>query len=315
METLKVNSLRRECPFTLPRARSYAGSASEPCDASNDAALIDQALTHGILSTVGWVPGSLPDSTRRRVDQVGTTDTTAKTARRVKILEGDARGELIHKLRDANHSLSRTNETLEQEAIRVARFLHDDLGQLLFVLQLSLEKVIKSVDSRLQPEMKRIADLAAEMEKQIRRLSRELPPPMLADLGLVPALKYLASSLQKPWGVRIAVKASVKDRLPQSLENALYRAVQKALVEFAQCPWEKPKEVVLEQRGRMLRCTVRADGVFSARETFRGSTDVAEIRFSEIIERLGSVGGTLKVNVHPEAGTELQMMIPVGDSK
>src|SRR6266571_512258 len=118
-------------------------------------------------------------------------------------------------------ALRRLNEMLEEEARRIAHALHDDAGQLLVSVHLALEEAAAGLPARPRERLKKIRGLLDEIEKHLRRLSHELRPTILDDLGLLPALEYLAQGVAARSDVPIAVKGPRGPRLPTAIETAL----------------------------------------------------------------------------------------------
>lgn len=208
-------------------------------------------------------------------------------------------------------ALRRLNETLEEEARRIAHALHDEAGQLLASVQLALEEVARTLappaGERLR-EVRRLLDLT---EEQLRRLSHELRPTILDDLGLVPALEFLAGGVSARGGLRITVAGSWEGRLPALVETALYRSVQEALTNVTRHARATRVSVYLEREGEAIRCAVRDDGGgfdVPAALARRGERGLGLIG---IRERVAALGGTLEILSSPGRGCELAITIPL----
>jgi signal transduction histidine kinase len=138
--------------------------------------------------------------------------------------------EIAHRgFQDATSALHRLNETLEQEIQRIAHAVHDEAGQLLFAARLAMSNMAHDVDPSLQERLQEIGTILDQMERQLRRLSHELRPKILDDLGLVPALEFLTDSVSTRAGLSIRIHSSLRDRYGQKIETAVYRVVQEAL--------------------------------------------------------------------------------------
>jgi signal transduction histidine kinase len=131
--------------------------------------------------------------------------------------------------RQAEQALRAENQRLEEEARRIAHALHDEAGQLLVSVYLALDTLL----GQLQPDAReRLTEIRARLEQveaQLRRLSHELRPTILDDLGLKPAIEFLADGISKRTGHFVRVTGSIGGRLPGSVETAMYRIVQEAL--------------------------------------------------------------------------------------
>src|ERR1700741_3124523 len=120
------------------------------------------------------------------------------------------------------------NETLEEELKRIAPTLHDESGQLLVSVHLQLEELARELPAAGQ-KVRNCQALLEQVEQQLRRLSHELRPTVLDDLGWLAALEFLASAVSRRTHMPVEVRSTVTQRLPGPVEVALYRVVQEAL--------------------------------------------------------------------------------------
>ena len=220
--------------------------------------------------------------------------------------------EMMHRgYREANTALRRLNERLEEEAQRIAHALHDEAAQLLATVHVALAGLSGDLSPPAQRRLEEIRRLLDRVESELRRLSHELRPTMLDDLGLVPALQFLAEGVAKRTGVAVAVTGSTQGRLPSRVETALYRIVQEALTNAARHAHATHVEVRIRLEPQAIGCSVADDGVgFDAAVVLapggRHGLGLAGIR-----ERLDPIGGTLQVTSAPGAGTRLSVTVPV----
>jgi signal transduction histidine kinase len=220
--------------------------------------------------------------------------------------------EIAHRgFQDATSALRQLNETLEQEIQRIAHAVHDEAGQLLFAAHLAMSNVAHDIDPSLQGRLKEVGTILDQVQKQLRRLSHELRPTILDDLGLVPALEFLAASVSTRVELSIQVHSSLRERYPQKIETAVYRITQEALTNITKHARAKNVEIHLTRVVKHLHCVVHDDGVgFDVPSvlsgTVRGGLGLIGIR-----ERLNAVGGTLQIDSAVGRGTELLIKIPV----
>src|SRR3989454_2173014 len=138
--------------------------------------------------------------------------------------------EMTHQtFRETQATWRKLNERLEGEAKRIAHALHDESGQLLATVHISLADVARALPPQHRRQLQEVRGILDQIEEQLRRLSHELRPTILDDLGLVPALEFLAEGVSKRTGLRITVEGGNGNRLPGVIETALYRVVQEAL--------------------------------------------------------------------------------------
>jgi len=217
-------------------------------------------------------------------------------------------------VREANSTLRRLNEMLEEVAKRIAHSLHDEAGQLLASVHVALEELEWDLPRGAHHErLQKIRELLGETSEQLRRLSHELRPTILDDLGLLPAVEFLAEGVSKRTGLSITVEGSMEGRAGTSIETAVYRIVQEALNNVARHARATSVSVRLRHEARQIRCSIRDDGVgFDAPSVLadRGKQGLGLI---EIRERLDALGGILEITSAHGQGTELRLTIPCGD--
>ena len=108
----------------------------------------------------------------------------------------------------------------------------------------------------------RLANVRGLLDKieQLRHMSHELRPTILDDLGLKPALEFLADGVWRRTGLKVVVDGSPGGRLPTPIETALYRIVQEALTNVTKHARATRVSIVLERSGPFLRCAIHDDG-------------------------------------------------------
>ncbi|NJD67493.1 MAG: PAS domain S-box protein [candidate division NC10 bacterium] len=208
-------------------------------------------------------------------------------------------------------ALRHLNETLEQESRRIAHALHDEAGQLLAAVDIALDEFAHELPPPAQPHLQEVKALLDQIEAQLRHVSHELRPTVLDDLGLVPALEFLAEGVSARTGLSITVEGPTTGRLPLAIETALYRTVQEALTNVTKHAQAKSVSVQVKRENRRLRCTIRDDGIgfdASAVQTRKGERGLGLIG---IRERLDALGGRLQITSAPGRGTELAITVPL----
>jgi signal transduction histidine kinase len=222
--------------------------------------------------------------------------------------------EMTHRgFRDAVAALRRLNEMLEEEAKRIAHALHDEAGQLLVSVHLALKEVADGLPLRSRDRLMKIRGPLDEIEKHLRRMSHELRPTVLDDLGLIPALEFLVQGVSARTGVPIAVAGPQSPRLPAPVEVALYRVVQEAVRNATRHAVPDRVDIRLSVESGGVRCSVTDDGrgfdVASAlaRKGDRG------LGLIGMRERLNALGGQLNIDSARGRGTKLTITIPLGE--
>ncbi|TLY19450.1 MAG: hypothetical protein E6K67_04760 [Nitrospirae bacterium] len=220
--------------------------------------------------------------------------------------------EMTHRgYREANIALRHLNEMLEEEAKRIAHALHDEAGQLLASVHLALEEVAHELPPPAGDRLQKIRGLLDQIEMQLRRLSHELRPTILDDLGLFPALEFLATGISARTRIPISVEGSSEKRLPHVIETALYRIVQEALTNVTKHAQATRVTVCLQREDQMVRCSIRDNGIGFDSAVVLAPRIERGLGFVGIQERLNSLGGKLQIVSFPGRGTELLITIPL----
>ena len=219
--------------------------------------------------------------------------------------------EMTHRaIGEANHALRRLNDTLEEEVQRIALALHDDAGQLMVAVHLSLDDAIRDQPPEFQARMTGVKALLNLVEERIRDLSHELRPAMLDHLGLVPALEFLAANFGQRTGLHISVVSKLHGKLPSKFSLAYYRMVQEALTNVRRHARATKVRISIGKKGNWIRCAVADNGVgfdpASAADSGRPGLGLLGIR-----ERLSALGGKLRIQSAEGRGTKLEIIAPL----
>jgi two-component system sensor histidine kinase UhpB len=219
-----------------------------------------------------------------------------------------------HKLETAIQKLqllsSRVIEVQEEERGRLARGLHDDVGQSLTALKINLEMTAK-----VHPgvELGPAIEIVASILSQVRTLSLDLRPPQLDNLGLVPAIRWYVEKQTASVGMELVFEGQeLAERAHPDIENTCFRIVQEAVTNML-------------RHAHASRLTVRIAAsndniVLSLRDDGRGF-DIEKARESAIMgqssgllnmeERALLVGGHLDIFSQPDRGVEINLVLPL----
>jgi signal transduction histidine kinase len=212
---------------------------------------------------------------------------------------------------EAVAALRRLNEKLEEEARRIAHALHDDAGQLLASVHLVLEEVSAGLPARTRDRLRRVRGPLDEIEKHLRRLSHELRPTILDDLGLLPAVEFLAQGVAARAGIEIQVEGTARPRLPSGIETALYRVVQEALRNATKHAFATRVDIRFEIGPEAARCMVKDDGRGFDLQAVLDRKGERGLGLIGMRERLSAVGGQFTIDSAPGRGTDLRIIIPL----
>jgi PAS domain S-box-containing protein len=219
--------------------------------------------------------------------------------------------------------ISQVLKAQEGERLRIARELHDDTAQALTGLSRRLDMLVDTLSSSGNRLPKQIPERLEELREQsdrilegVRRFSRDLRPPVLDDLGLLPALKWLATALEEQHSIAANIRVlGEQHRLPDEAELALFRIAQEALNNVRKHSGASAVEVTVDFRGGGITMIVADNG--SGFQPPRSPSDLAASGKLGIIgmqERIRLLGGTLAVHSEPGAGTRVLVTVPAETS-
>lgn len=204
----------------------------------------------------------------------------------------------------------------EEERKRIARELHDDTAQELVALSRRLDKLIatstefSTQDNALLEEARQDAD---RILKGIRRFSQDLRPSILDDLGLLPALEWLASELTKQFGIAIgtAVVGTARRFSPEA-ELVMFRIAQEALRNTCRHAQASRAWIAVEYGDgkTILRVSDNGKG-FELPERLSDLASLGKLGLAGMEERARLLGGTLSLHSEPGKGTTVTVEVPI----
>ncbi|NJN66897.1 MAG: GAF domain-containing protein [Chloroflexaceae bacterium] len=238
----------------------------------------------------------------------------------------------------------RLMEVQEVERRHIARELHDEIGQSLTAVKISLQSIrhgyargqgyrtngaeeaegaggaggfsgssSSSAPSPMGQQIKESIAIVDHALQQVRNLSLDLRPSLLDDLGLVAALRWYVDR-QSQWSGVLAEVGADPDitRLPSDLETACFRVAQEALTNVVRHARARHAHVDLRQRGKDLSLVIRDDGIgFDVRAAWKRAERGASLGLIGMQERVLLVGGQLDIISTATRGTEIRARFPI----
>jgi len=207
---------------------------------------------------------------------------------------------------------SRLMTMQDEERRRIAREIHDGLGQELAAAKMILDGILAKDSS---PSRQQAAADASELVdraiKQVRTISHLLHPPLLDEVGLISALRWYLEGLSDRSGIEIRLEVEPTDlsRLKPDIETAVFRIIQEALTNmFRHSGAHNGSVSVIEREGRIL-LTVRDDGKGIEEQVIQLRPDRVGVGIGGMRQRVSELGGSLRLaNANP--GTIVEVVIP-----
>jgi signal transduction histidine kinase len=212
--------------------------------------------------------------------------------------------------------LDRTVTAQEAERRRIARELHDSLGQYLTALRLGFNAIEPHCASNeaAQQRLHQLKVLAADLGRELNRMAWELRPMALDDLGLQRAVTQYLEEWADRSRLHIDLEIDLGDRrLSQPVETALFRVLQEAITNVAKHACADRVSVILGATGREARLIVEDDGKgFDVVVGVEGhELSIQHLGLLGVRERLAVVGGSLEVESSTGGGTTVYVRIPL----
>lgn len=222
----------------------------------------------------------------------------------------DEHAQLLQSRQELRRLSASVVEAREEERRRIARELHDELGQRLSALKMDLSSL--EHETRRPAYEQRIAamiEMLDETVASLRRIAADLRPMMLDDLGLNAAVEWLGRESARHMGLAVTVSHGDTDPpLDSRASTAVYRMVQEALTNVARHARASHVRIELQQHERELVVVVQDDGVGFSERTVRkaGSFGLIGLR-----ERADSLGGRLDIDNPAGGGGRITVRLPL----
>jgi signal transduction histidine kinase len=204
----------------------------------------------------------------------------------------------------------------EEERNRIARELHDHVGQYLAALMLGLKsvKAASQAEPHIQSGITKLQEMTIDFSQEVRHLALELRPPTLDDLGLHTALLNYLEQWSERYGILVDFQSNsmLNRRFPPHIETSLYRVIQEALNNVLKHAQAQHVSLVLEHRGGCVLALIEDDGYgFNVDAALNAPIAERRLGLTGMRERAESAGGTLGIESSPGVGTTLVARIPV----
>ncbi len=219
------------------------------------------------------------------------------------------------KMRDLTH---KTVNFQEDERKRVSRELHDGINQLLVSVRYKLDSAKSKLNKQLpRKEVNSVIDDADNILstgiQEVRRISRDLRPTLLDDLGLTAALESLSNDFSERNDIEVAFDNNLQNqRLPQEAETAFYRIVQEALTNIEKHA-QTANHVILkiDKKRNYASLIIKNDGIGFDKTTIDETNPDRGLGLRNMIDRAELLEGHLTVNSAPDKGTTVIVNIPI----
>ena len=242
------------------------------------------------------VLGNVVDTTKRKLMQ----NALQESAERLRLL--------------SSHLLT----ARERERRRISLELHDDMGQVLTALKLqlrSLERGLREDQQALRADCEHAVCYVDQIIDNVRRLSRDLSPSILEDLGLSAALRWLTDDVCRHYNIEFSVEIQdVDDLFSKEAQIIIYRIFQEALTNIGRHAHATHVSVVVKKKDGNPYFMVKDNGNgFDVEDVRAKACTEKGLGLEAMDERVRMLGGSLEIWSEPGAGTRITFTVPIGE--
>jgi signal transduction histidine kinase len=226
-----------------------------------------------------------------------------------------SRAEIDKKINEQKFRSVLILEGQEEERKRIAMDIHDGIGQQLTSLKFQIESIDIKNDQQAEAKVQEIKQGIKDVIKEVRRVTFNLKPTVLGDYGMQAALSVFIREIGKLTEVDLTYKTEgeISFRLPQKVENNIFRIVQEAINNAIKYSEAKRIEVLLQQTDTMIVITVHDEGKgFDEKLLESRSVNIESGRgFFNMYERTEYINGRLEIKSAPGQGTTVTLSVPL----
>jgi signal transduction histidine kinase len=223
------------------------------------------------------------------------------------------------RLRNSLEEVRRLSEHLqnirEEERAHIAREIHDELGQKLTVLKMDISWINKKIGLKEESVKARMEELIAMLDEtvgSVRRISSDLRPSLLDDLGLTAAMEWQLNEFEKRFEIKTCFKSHDDAiKLTESVKIGLFRIFQESLTNVARHSRAKKVTVALNRKNDSIVLSIADDGTGFDKQSADNNKTLGLLGMKE---RTAMIGGTFEINGKPGKGTKVVVTIQLEES-
>jgi PAS domain S-box-containing protein len=243
-----------------------------------------------------------------------------RQVRGVAVMDISERKKIEEALRESEHMLrflsTRLLEAGDKERSRISKELHDQLGHDLALLKSRVHSIGKQLEERqenLQNECENMIGAIELIIENVRRISRDLMPSILEDLGLFASLQWLMENFSKQHGIHITLDMEDIDHLfSREIQVNIYRVFQESFTNISKHADAKEVFIEVKKEGDSISFVVKDDGKgFELNKIINRKFNEKGVGLMAMKERMHMMGGTFEVNSLPGKGTTIKFVVPI----
>ena len=228
-----------------------------------------------------------------------------------------AQGQIIEKEQNLSYLMAQVLAAQEQERERLSRELHDELGQSLLVLKLQAGNIQEQIDKNpavAEAECRKMSANLNQLVENVRRLSRDISPAVLQDLGLTSALRHLVHEFAKRHNLQANFKVppDLEKLFAREVQINIYRIFQESLTNISKHARASSLTVAVTRKAGMVSFLLVDNGKgFQLEEVFGREPTDRGMGLGTMEERVRMMGGILEIKSQKGRGTEISFSVPI----
>ncbi|MCZ7602862.1 MAG: PAS domain S-box protein [Melioribacteraceae bacterium] len=206
--------------------------------------------------------------------------------------------------------------TREEERTRIAREIHDELGQVLTAINMDIGLLIDDLENNVKlpkevllNNLKPIEKLIEKLIKSVQDISTELRPDVLDHLGLIPALEWHLKEFERRFKIDTKLEKLIDDlEIDNDKKVGIFRVFQEALTNVARHSKATEVNVILEENDNKFSMKIIDNGIGINEESI---DDVASIGIIGMKERVSLLSGSISITENSNGGTLVEVLVPI----
>jgi PAS domain S-box-containing protein len=286
---LTVQEQLEAMPFKFQELATGAAVTSERKLTRKDGSVVDVEITAKMIAADRFLAFVRDISERKRVEK-----------------------ELLQSREDLRRLSNYIEQVREQERLHISREIHDELGQHLTVLKMDVSRLAKKIqqnDPGWTGDFQEILDAINDMVIVVRRISTELRPGLLDDLGLIAAIDWYGQDFEKRTGIKTSMICSVQEEeLPREFNIGIFRIFQESLTNVARHAGADKVDISLVRQGNQLVLLIEDNGRGFEHEEIQHKKTLGIMGMKE---RAIMMGGSYTIQSANGKGTVVEVVIPL----
>jgi PAS domain S-box-containing protein len=230
-----------------------------------------------------------------------------------KIKADEALKESLENIRQLNDYIQNIRE---EERAHMAREIHDELGQQLTVLKMDVvwlnKKISQPNNEAVTEKLQSLTEMIDSTVRTVRRISTELRPSLLDDLGLIATMDWHLKEFENRFGIKTYFKEPEKDLdVSAAIKTGIFRIFQESLTNVARHAQAQNVHLAFEQQGSFLQLSIEDDGKGFEESKLK---DRHTLGILGMKERTSMMGGEYKISSTPGKGTKVIVTVPIHES-